>query len=41
MLPAVLTAFVTFIIKNKEEINTPELANEIKAVLAEEKITKE
>lgn len=37
MLPAALTAFVTFIMKNKEKINTTELANEIKAVLAEKK----
>ena len=38
MLPAALTAFVTFIMKNKEKINTTEIANEIKAVLAEEKV---
>ena len=37
MLPAALTAFVTFIMKNKEKINTTELANEIKALMAEGK----
>ncbi len=37
MLPAALTAIVTFIMKNKEKINTTELANEIKALMAEEK----
>lgn len=36
MLPAALTAFVTFIMKNKEKINTTEIANEIKALLAKE-----
>lgn len=37
MLPAALTAFVTFIMKNKQNLNTAEIANEIKALMAEEK----
>jgi len=36
MLPAALTAFVTFIMKNKEKINTTEIANEIKVLLSKD-----
>ena len=37
MLPAALTAFVTFIMKNKQNLNAAEIADEIKALMAEEK----
>jgi predicted PurR-regulated permease PerM len=37
ILPAVLTGFVTFLMKNKNNINTKELADEIKALLEKEK----